>query len=435
VQANTSTPEDGIANGERMTGYRRRVVDTELSERLSSVGAVLIEGPRACGKTETARQFAESEVLLDIDLAAQEAVTVDPRLILAGSRPRLIDEWQLFPTIWNHVRRASDEAGAMGQFILTGSSAPTDDITRHSGAGRISRLRMRPMSLLESGASTGEVSVGAMLRSGEVSAPDPGLALGDLVESTCRGGWPGTMDETQERARRFVRDYVDEIRRTDVRDVDRTRRDPALVLRVLRSLGRNVATEASLRTIAADAGGSGGSIDPRTVKSYLGALERVFIVENQPAWTPHLRSRSQLRHAAKMHFVDPSLAVAALRTGPDQLMSDLSTYGFLFESLVVRDLRVHAQANDADVFHYRDNTGLEVDAVVEAFDGGWMAFEVKLGGQDRIDEAASNLLRFRDRVDTSRVGEPSKLGVITATGYAIERSDGIAVIPIGTLGP
>ena len=421
--------------GERMTTYRPRVVDAELIERLGSAGAVLIEGPRACGKTETARQVARSEVLLDVDLAAQEAAAVDPRLILTGPRPRLIDEWQLAPTIWNHVRRASDEAGAVGQFILTGSSAPTDDITRHSGAGRMSRLRMRPMSLLESGVSTGSVSVGEMLSSGVVSAPDPGVPLGDLVEWTCRGGWPGTIAETQERARRFVRDYVDEVRRTGLGDADGTRRDPALVLQVVRSLGRNVATEASMRTIAADAGGSGGPIDPRTVKSYMGALERIFVVENQPAWAPRIRSRSQLRHTAKLHFVDPSIAVAALRTGPDQLLSDLNTYGFLFESLVVRDLRVHAQANDADVFHYRDNTGMEVDAIVEAFDGGWMAFKVKLGGQDRIDEAARNLLRFRDRVDTSTVGKPAKLGVITATGYAIERPDGVAVIPIGTLGP
>jgi predicted AAA+ superfamily ATPase len=418
-----------------MTAYRPRVVDAEFSERLDSAGAVLIEGPRACGKTETARQIAESEVLLDIDLAALEAVAVDPRLVLAGSRPRLIDEWQMAPTIWNHIRRASDEAGAVGQFILTGSSAPTDDITRHSGAGRISRLRMRPMSLFESGVSTGSVSVAEMLRSGVVSAPVSDLALGDLVEWTCRGGWPGTMDESQEGARRFVRDYVDEVRRADLSDADGTRRNPALVLRVVRSLGRNVATEASIRTIAADAGGSDGPIDPRTVKGYVGALERVFVVENQPAWTPRIRSRSQLRHAAKLHFVDPSVAVAALRTGPDQLLSDLNTYGLLFESLVVRDLRVYAQANDADIFHYRDNTGLEIDAIVETFDGEWMAFEVKLGGQDRIDEAAKNLLRFRDRVDTSRVGEPSKLGVITATGYAIERPDGVAVIPIGTLGP
>ncbi|MCL1586965.1 MAG: DUF4143 domain-containing protein [Actinomycetia bacterium] len=418
-----------------MDTYRARVVDAELTERLSSLGAVLIEGPRACGKTETARRRAASEVLLDVDVAAIEAAALDPRLVLAGPRPRLIDEWQIAPTIWNHVRRASDDAGEPGQFILTGSSAPTDDITRHSGAGRISRLRMRPMSLLESGISTGDVSLRSMLRSVGVSGRDSGLVLGDLIEWTCRGGWPGTVDESLGRSCRFVRDYLDEVRRADLRHLDGTRRDPALVLQVLRSLSRNVSTEASSRTLAADAGGSGGPIDPRTLKSYVGVLERVFVVETQLAWAPQIRSRSVLRKAPKLHFVDPSLAVAALRTGPDQLLSDLSTYGLLFKSLVVRDLRVYAQANDADVRHYRDNTGLEVDAIVQAFDGSWMAFEIKLGGQQRIDEAAKNLLRFRDRVDTSTVGEPSKLGVITATGYAIERPDGVAVIPIGTLGP
>jgi len=418
-----------------MVEYRQRVVDAELRDRLKALSAVLIEGPRACGKTETARQFAESEVLLDVDLAAQEAVALDPRLVLAGPRPRLIDEWQLAPAIWNHIRRASDETGETGQFILTGSASPTDDLTRHSGAGRISRLRMRPMSLLESGLGNGAVSVREMLRSATIGAPDSGITLGDLIEWTCRGGWPGTVGESLRGAQRFVRDYLDEVRRADVRDVDQTRRDPALVMRLLRSLARNVSTEASARTLAADTDGSDGTLDPRTVGNYLDALDRVFIVEDQPAWRPQLRSRSRLRQAPKRHFGDPSLAVAALRIGPDRLLSDLNTYGFLFESLVVRDLRIHSQASDAEVFHYRDNTGLEIDAIVEAFDGSWMALEIKLGGQERIDQAAKNLLRFRDRIDTSKAGEPTKLGVITATGYAIERPDGVAVIPVGVLGP
>lgn len=415
--------------------YQERIVDAELADKLSAVSAVLIEGPRACGKTETARQLAASEVLLDVDPAAQEAASVDPRIVLAGATPRLIDEWQTVPAIWNHVRRSSDDARSTGQFILTGSASPADDLTRHSGAGRISRLRMRPMTLLESGVGDGTVSVGELLRSATVSAPDPGLTLDGLIEWTCRGGWPGTRDESLRDAQRFVRDYLDEVRRTDMRDVDGTRRDPALVMRLMRSLARNVSTEVSARTLAADTGGSDGTLDPRTVGSYLEALGRVFTVEDQPAWHPQLRSRSRMRQAAKRHFVDPSLAVAALRTGPDRLLSDLKTYGFLFESLVVRDLRVHSQANDAEVFHYRDNTGLEVDAIVESFDGSWIAFEIKLGGHERIDQAAKNLLRFRDRVDTSKTGEPAKLAVITATGYAIERPDGVAVIPIGALGP
>lgn len=415
--------------------YRTRIVDTELRTRLGAAGAVLIEGPRACGKTETARQVAESEVLLDIDVAAQQAASIDPRLVLSGPRPRLIDEWQLVPIIWNHVRRSIDEGRDPGQFILTGSATPADDITRHTGAGRISRLRMRPMSFSEIGLGSGEVSMRDLLGAREVGAPDPGLSLGDVIEWTCRGGWPGSVDESLSSARRFVTDYIDEIRRSDVIDVDGKQRDPMRVLRFMRALSRNVATEVSERTLAADTGGSDGSLDLRTVRSYMDALERVFVVENQPAWAPRIRSRSKLRQAAKKHFVDPSLAVAAMRTGPDQLIADLNTYGLLFESLVLRDLRIGAQANDATVYHYRDSTGLEVDAIVESVDGSWAAFEIKLGGREHIDTAAGNLLKFRDRVDTATTGDPKKLAVITATGYAYERPDGVAVIPVGALGP
>jgi predicted AAA+ superfamily ATPase len=421
--------------GEPVVEYRKRVVDAELNSRLHAAAAVVVEGPRASGKTETARRLASSEVLLDIDLEAQQAAELDPRLILAGPRPRLIDEWQLVPSVWNHVRRASDQSGERAQFILTGSASPVDDVTRHSGAGRISRLRMRPMSMFESGVSSGVVSLGQLLQALVPAAPDPGLTLHDVALWTCRGGWPGTLNETQRGAQRFARDYIDEIRRADVEQADGVRRDPARVLQLLRSLSRNSATEVSMRTLATDSGGSEGPLDPRTVKSYVEALERVFVIENQAAWAPQLRSRSTLRRSPKRHFVDPSLAVAALRTGPDRLLTDLNSFGLLFESLVVRDLRVYAQAHDAEVFHYRDDTGLEVDAVVESMDGSWAAFEIKLGGRARVDDAARSLLRFRDRVDLSRSGEPRHLGVITATGYAYQRPDGVTVIPIGVLGP
>ena len=419
----------------RVASYRERVVDAELSSRLRSAASVVVEGPRASGKTETARRLASSEVLLEVDLEAQEAAKIDPRLILDGPRPRLIDEWQIVPSVWNHVRRASDESGAKAQFILTGSASPVDDVTRHSGAGRIARLRMRPMSLFESGMSSGAVSLGQLLEGVDPAVPDSGLSLGDVALATCRGGWPGTLGDTSRDAQRFVRDYIDEIRRTDVEQADGVRRDPARVLQLLRSLSRNSATEVSMRTLAADSGGSDGPLDPRSVKSYVEALERVFVIENQPAWAPQLRSRSRLRRTPKRHFVDPSLAAAALRVGPDRLLADLNSFGLLFESLVVRDLRVYAQAHDAEVFHYRDDTGLEVDAVVESMDGSWAAFEIKLGGRDRVDDAARSLLRFRDRVDLSKANEPGKLGVITATGLAYQRPDGVAVVPVGLLGP
>lgn len=414
--------------------YVPRVVDQELERRLASAGAVVIEGPRACGKTSTARQVAASEVLLDVDESARRAIDVDPRLVLEGETPRLIDEWQLRPRIWNHIRRAVDERGEPGQFILTGSAVPTDDITRHTGAGRLTRLRMRPMTLFEMGDSSGVVSLRALLDGDFPAASDPGLSVNDLAEHVAVGGWPGHLDLSPDRAVKAVRAYLDEIRRVDIGRVDDTRRDPSKVGQFLRSLARNVATHASNSTLAADAGEPDDGLSRDSVREYLSSLERLMIVDDQPAWAPHLRSKSRVRSAAKRHFVDPSLAVAALRATPDRLLDDLELFGFLFESLVVRDLRVYAEASDAAVLQYRDNTGLEVDAVVEAADGRWLAFEIKLGS-GRVDEAAESLIKFADRVDTRRSGEPSALGVIVGTGFGYLRDDGVGVIPLGCLGP
>ena len=415
--------------------YHPRVVDEELAVRLGSAGAVLIEGPRACGKTVTGRHHAASEVLLDVDAGLRSAAELEPGLVLEGPAPRLIDEWQSVPSIWNHVRRAADRGGGPGRFILTGSAVPPDDTTRHTGAGRVSRLVMRPMSLLESGHSTGECSLGAMLRSEPVPAHLGETTLADLVAFVCRGGWPGMIDARTGDAQRFVRDYVEEIRRADLRRVDGVRRDPVLVRRVLQSLARNVATEAAVSVIAADAGGSSGPLHPETVQSYLSALERVFVIEDQPAWSAHLRSRSRLRRSPKRHFVDPSLAVAALRSGPDRLQADLESFGLLFESLAVRDLRVYSQPHDAEVYHYRDNTGLEVDAIVETAAGAWMGVEIKLGGEGPIEEGARNLCKLRDRVDPDRSGPPAALAVITGVGPGYTRPDGVVLVPITALGP
>jgi uncharacterized protein len=415
--------------------YLPRIADAELAARLRSAGAVVVEGPKACGKTATARQAAASEVLLDVDENARAAVALDPGLVLDGQTPRLIDEWQIEPRIWNHVRRAVDDRGKPGQFILAGSAVPADDATRHTGAGRFSRLRLRPMSLFESGVSSGQVSLAELLGGESAKGPDPGLAVADLAEEIARGGWPGLRDQPTPSAQQAIRDYLDEIRRTDIGSVDGIRRDPERVGRLLRSIGRNLATHVAASTLAADTEGADGALDQHTVGDYLAALERLFIVENQPAWAPHLRSRYALRRAAKRHFVDPSLAVAALRATPDALLRDLSLLGLLFESLVVRDLRVYAQAADGGVLHYRDSDDLEVDAIVETADGRWAAFEVKLGGEKLIDEAAASLKKFSKRVDTGRTGGPAALGVIVATGYGYLREDGIQVIPIGVLGP
>ena len=423
--------------GDPTTGfeYRPRVADAELQARLDATGAVVIDGPRGCGKTETARQAAVSEVRLDVDDEARAAGLLAPALLLEGDRPRLIDEWQLVPAIWNQVRREVDETGGRpGQFILTGSAVPTDDVTRHSGALRFSRLRMRPMSLVESGYSTGDISLRNLLDGAEPRAVDPGLTINDLAERITVGGWPNLQDRTIDEAQIALRGYLDETRRVDLVRVDGVARDPENVARVLRSLARNVATGASARAIAADVGGVDGPIDHHTVLGYLAALSRIFVVEDLPAWSPGLRSRAILRGAPTRHFVDPSLAVAALGMTPDRLLRDVETLGLLFESLVVRDLRIYAQAMDASVFHYRDSTDLEADAIVERRDGGWAAFEVKLG-QGAIDRAAESLLRLAARVDPEKHGKPAVLGVITGWGYGYRRADGVAVIPIGALAP
>ena len=414
--------------------YRTRVVDAELVARLRATGAVVLEGPKACGKTATARRVAASEILLDVDPAARQAIAVDPRLVLDGPTPRLIDEWQLEPAIWNHVRRAVDDRGQPGQFILTGSAVPADNVTRHTGAGRITRLRMRPMTLFETGHANGAVSLARLLDGDPARSLDPGLKVADLAERVAVGGWPGLLGRTVDESLQATRGYLEEARRVDISRVDGTRRDPTKVGRLLRSLARNVATYASATTLAADALEADDALKDDTVREYLEALERLMIVEDQPAWAPHLRSKSRLRSAAKRHFVDPALAVAALRATPTRLLHDLNLFGFLFESLVVRDLRVYAQASDAQVLQYRDNTGLEVDAVVETAEGRWAAFEIKLG-PGQVDEGATNLLKFAERIDTNKSGQPLVLGVITGFGYGHVRDDGVAVIPIGALGP
>jgi predicted AAA+ superfamily ATPase len=414
--------------------YRARVVDHELAERLAAIGAVVIEGPKACGKTATARQIAGSEALLDVDANARAAVAVDPSLVLDGAPPRLIDEWQLAPAIWNHVRRAVDDRGAPGQFILTGSALPADDVTRHTGAGRIARLRMRPMSLYETGVSTGRVSLAALLSAEPAQSPDPGTTVAQLAQEIAVGGWPGFRDLQPQQAQRAVRDYLEEVRRVDVARVGRSRRDPAKVGALMRSLARNVATHAAVTTLARDAGGADGPLTDDTVREYLDALARLMIVEDQPAWAPHLRSKYVLRSVAKRHFVDPSLAVAALRATPAELLRDLRLLGFLFESLVVRDLRVYGQANDAEVLQYRDSNGHEVDAIVRTHDGRWAAFEIKLGA-GQVEEGVASLRRFVRQIDTERCGSPSCLGVIVSTGFGYAREDSVQVIPIGALGP
>jgi uncharacterized protein len=414
--------------------YRQRVVDDQLATLMSAMGAVVIEGPKACGKTMTAMQVARSAVRLDVDANARTAAAVDPSLVLEGDVPRLIDEWQMEPALWNHVRRLVDDRQANGQFLLTGSSVPADDETRHTGAGRIARLRMRPMSLYESGHSTGKVSLAGLMAGQAPRSADPGLDVREIATRVAVGGWPRFVDAPVDLALTAMRAYVDEVRRTDVQRVGGVNHNPERVLHLMRSVARNVGTMAGVKTLARDVADSEEPIDHGAAYAYHEALERLMVIEDQPAWGPHLRSKARVRVSPKRHFVDPALAVAVMRATPDRLLEDMELLGFLFESLVIRDLRVYAQTIDAQILHYKDNTDLEVDAIIESVDGRWGAVEVKLG-PGMVDKGAETLLRLVEKVNTDQCGPPGFLAVITGFGLGYVRPDGVQVIPIGALGP
>lgn len=417
----------------RVDEYRPRIVDGELQASLAAAGIVLIEGPRACGKTASARRAAKSEVLLDVDTQARALAEINPALLLQGEKPRLIDEWQVVDSVWDHARREVDVRG-VGQFILTGSAVPPDDETRHVGSGRVIRLRMRPMTLSEAGRSAATVSLRGVLSGEPVQASDPGLSFEQLLDYLCIGGWPGNLGATAEAAQRLLRGYLADVARVDVRRVDGRRRDPRVMSRLLRALARNVSTATPIASLRRDVNGAEGNHHDETISDYLGALDRLMITDNLEAWAPSLRSRTRLRSAPVRYLADPSLAVAALRANPAKLKRDVEWTGLLFENLVVRDVRVLAEAVGAETFAYRDETGLEADIVLELAGGGWAAFEVKLG-VSQVESAAANLLRLRDRVDLSVAGEPAALAVITGSGYGYTRPDGVSVIPIGALAP
>ena len=414
-----------------MTIYHPRIADQMLRDVLSFRAAVLLEGARYVGKTETARLLANSELLLDIDADARMSALVNPDGVLSGTTPLLIDEWQFVPELWNHVRRKCDDRQQVGQFILTGSARPSDTITRHSGSGRVARLKLHPMTLAEQGLSDHSISLSSLLRGEELSGSKPNTTLSDLIDASCKGGWPALISANLADSLKHVRSYLEEI--THVELLGEIAFDPARMRQLLISIARNVSTDVAIKTLQADVN---TSIQARTITKYLDQLQQIHIVEKLMPWATHLRARSQLRLTPKRFFCDPSLAVAALRATPDKLRADMRYFGLLFESLVVRDLLVYAQANDASVSFYRDNTGLEIDAIVETSAGVWIPIEIKLGGSSYIDAAAKALIRLERKVDVEKKGDPAAKLVITASPvFPHTRPDGVSVLSIGSIGP
>jgi predicted AAA+ superfamily ATPase len=416
--------------------YLRRLGDEELQLALKASGAVLIEGAKWCGKTSTAQQAAESMIFLqDPDQSASYLALADtkPSLLLTGSTPRLIDEWQMAPVLWDAVRFEVDKRNELGQFILTGSAVPNDNVTAHTGTGRISRIKMRPMSLFESKESNGSISLGDLFNNPlKINEATSELSIEQIAFAICRGGWPASLQLEGKAALRMANSYVESVINHDISEVDSVEKNPERVRLLMRSLARNISTIANYSTIIEDIEATDKSISEKTVSTYINALKRIFVVEDLQAWQPSLRSKTAIRTSEKRHFVDPSIATSIMRTEPEGILKDFEYFGFLFESLCTRDVRIYAQANDGDVFHYRDKSGLESDLIVRLRNGKWAAIEVKLG-QKQIEEAAANLLAIKNKIDTEKMGEPSFLMILTGGQFAYQRNDGVWVVPLGCL--
>lgn len=422
-----------------MREYKARITDSILQRKLAGKGAVLIEGPKWCGKTTTAEQAAKSTLYMsDPENEKQNLALVDinPKLLLQGEAPRLIDEWQIAPRLWDAVRYEVDHRDAEGQFILTGSAVPpNNDEIKHTGTGRFAWLLMRPMSLFESGESNGLVSLADLFAGKKDIVGINSLDINKLAFLVCRGGWPRASFLADEIALDQAYDYYDAIVKTDISRVDRVRRDAERVKRLMRSYARNQGAQVSNEALKADMEVNDmGTLDTNTVISYVNALKKIFVIEEMPAWNPNLRSRTSVRSADTRYFIDPSIAVAALGVGPNDLLNDLSTFGLLFETMCVRDLRVFADAMNGCVYHYRDKTGLECDAVIHLRNGAYGLIEIKLGGDNAIEHGAQTLKKLRDKIDTDKMKVPAFLMVLTGTSkYAFQREDGVYVVPIGCL--
>ena len=415
--------------------YLPRIVDKEIDELMEIMGAILIEGCKWCGKSTTGLYHAKSVIEFQNPDRKQEYDNIrntKPSLFLNGEKPRMFDEWQMYPVVWDSVRTDVDHTGLKGQYILTGSAKPSEGETMHTGTGRISRVLMRPMSLFESSESTGEVSFSDILAGKDISGVSK-LSLEDIASIIVRGGWPASISIKSDAKYRIAKEYVKSLIHEEVRSVDGVERNTEKMQNVLRSLARNISTQVSNSTIEADIRNSfDDDISRPTLTDYLNTLEKLFVIEDVKATNLNLRSKYALRTKPKKFFVDPSIATAILDLKPMDLINDLNTFGFMFESLCIRDLKIYTESLGGDVTFYRDERGFEVDAILRMPSGKWGAIEIKLGA-GYIDEAANNLLKFKEHVDIKKCGEPSFLLVLTGTNYSYKRDDGVYVVSIGTL--
>ena len=425
-----------------MDSYKKRIADDILSRKLASKGAVLIQGPKWCGKTTTAEKAAKSVLYMDNPRTVRQNLLraeTDPEALLVGENPRLIDEWQLAPTLWDTVRFTVDHERKFGLFILTGSAVPPDTgEIHHTGTGRFTWMKMRPMSLYESGESDGSVSLGELFTNPHKTVRgESKLAFQDIAYLICRGGWPMALDCEHTVALQQAVDYYDAVINDDISRVDGVKRDSGYAARLLRSYARNQGSQSGIGTIFEDLKNNEGS-DPcnKTVSQYIKTFKKIFVIEDMEAWNPNLRSKTAIRTSDTRYFVDPSIAAAALGIGPGDLMEDLKTMGLFFETLAVRDLRVYSELLDGKVYHYRDKNGLECDAVIHLRNGSYGLVEIKLGGASLIEEGCKSLKSLASKIDTDTMKKPSFLMVLTAVGdCAYTRPDGVQVVPIGCLKP
>lgn len=423
-----------------MKTYLPRITDQLLKDRLEAKGAVLIQGPKWCGKTTTGKIHAKSFIEIDqpeLTKQYQTMAEVSPRQLLEGETPRLIDEWQLAPNLWNAVRYEVDQRDEFGQFILTGSAVPAQlDESMHTGIGRISRLNMRTMSLYESKDSTGDVSLSDLFEDKDIQATN-NTTLEDIAFLICRGGWPKAVGLEKKPALFQAIDYFDAVVSTDISRVDFVERDKEKAKRLLKSYARHVGTQASLETIRQDVLANNiDSLDEKTMYSYLDSLQKIFVIEDSKAWNPNLRSKTSIRTTDTRYFLDQSIAAAALGVGPKDLINDLNTIGFLFENMCIRDLRIYADYLDGTIYHYRDKNGLECDAVIHLRNGLYGLIEVKLGGDSLIEEGATNLKKLSEKIDTKTMKKPSFMLVLCGKApFAYKRPDGVYVAPITSLKP